>query len=202
MRTYSRNNNVTQSNQLHPPTPTPSHIHGHKFQIVGRSTDYTSSDPTLNPPIAPDQPNPIRRDTVQIPSGESATLRFVADNPGAWFFHCHIEWHLEVGLAVQLVAAPAQAQGALSEVPGVMYEYCRELGKGSAGNAAGHASATDLSGLTLGPFPQRLGWHSRGIGAMAGCVLTAVIGMATVAWYSFGGQISEEEAEVEVSTLR
>lgn len=34
---------------------------------------------------------------------------------------------------------------------------------------------------------------------MFSCVLTAVIGMLTVAWYSImGGQISEEETEHEV----
>ncbi len=65
-----------------------SHLHGHKVMIVGRSQDYTSTDPTLNPPIVEGQANPIRRDTVQIPSGASATLRVVADNPGVWLFHC------------------------------------------------------------------------------------------------------------------
>ncbi|THG94599.1 hypothetical protein EW026_g6905 [Hermanssonia centrifuga] len=33
---------------------------------------------------------------------------------------------------------------------------------------------------------------------MAGCVLTAVIGMLTVTWYALGGYISEEEMEREV----
>ena len=65
-----------------------SHLHGHVFQIVNRATDYTSSDPTLNPPINESQVNPIRRDTVLIPSGQSVALRVIADNPGAWFFHC------------------------------------------------------------------------------------------------------------------
>ena len=65
-----------------------SHLHGHKMQLVGRSQDYTSSDPTLNPQLNESQPNPMRRDTVQVPSGQSVTLRVVADNPGVWFFHC------------------------------------------------------------------------------------------------------------------
>jgi iron transport multicopper oxidase len=56
--------------------------------IVGRSEDYTSDDPALNPPIVEGQANPVRRDTIQIPSMHSATLRIVADNPGVWFFHC------------------------------------------------------------------------------------------------------------------
>lgn len=176
----------------------PFHIHGHKVMIVGRSEDYTSSDPALNPPIEEGQLNPIRRDTVQIPSMNSATLRFVADNPGVWFFHCHIEWHLEVGLAMQLIEAPLQAQQYTGNVPQVMYDHCKALGKPTSGNAAGFASTTDLKGLPLGPYPQKLGWHPKGIGAMAGCVLTAVLGMASVVWYSLGGHISAEEMEHEV----
>lgn len=56
--------------------------------LVGRSEDYTSDDPALNPPIVEGQANPVRRDTVQIPSMHSATMRIVADNPGVWLFHC------------------------------------------------------------------------------------------------------------------
>ena len=58
------------------------------MQLVGRAEDYTSDDPTLNPPLVEGQANPMRRDTVQVPSMHSVTLRVVADNPGAWFFHC------------------------------------------------------------------------------------------------------------------
>ncbi|KAJ7098323.1 Fet3 protein [Mycena epipterygia] len=174
----------------------PFHIHGHKYQIVERSSDYTSDDPSVI--TTANQTNPLRRDTIQIESGGSATLRVVADNPGVWFFHCHIEWHLEVGLAVQLIEAPLLAQQYASNVPSSIADNCKALGLPASGNAAGHASTTDLSGLTVGPFPQNNGWHSKGIGAMAGCVLTAVLGMLTVVWYALGGRISEEEEEHEV----
>ncbi|ETW75786.1 Fet3 ferroxidase [Heterobasidion irregulare TC 32-1] len=174
----------------------PFHLHGHKMQIVGRSEDYTSDNATLNPPIVEGQKNPMRRDTVQVPSGTSVTLRVIADNPGAWFFHCHIEWHLEVGLAVTFLEAPALVQQRGS-VPPYLTSQCQQLGMPISGNAAGHASTTDLSGLTVGPFPQRNGWHSKGIGAMAGCVLAAVLGMASVVWYARGEQLSEEEVEEE-----
>jgi len=66
----------------------PFHLHGHKPMLVGRAQDYTSSDPTLNPPLVEGQANPMRRDTVQIPSMNSVTLRVVADNPGVWLLHC------------------------------------------------------------------------------------------------------------------
>ena len=113
----------------------------------------------------------------------------------------HIEWHLEAGLAITLVVAPDQMAAAASEgnVPQFMYDQCAELGQSTTGNAAGLNSTTDLTGLTLGPNLQNNGWHSRGIGAMAGCVLTAVLGMLTVVWYSaFGPQMSEEDVEEDV----
>lgn len=130
----------------------PFHLHGHKFQIVGRSANFSSTDPALNPPIKPNQPNPMRRDTIFIESGASATLRFVADNPGAWFFHCHIEWHLEAGLAVELIEAPLQAQQRGSP-PEAFFTQCTADGLPNMGNAAGHFSTTNLTGLTIGPFP-------------------------------------------------
>ena len=58
------------------------------MQLINRAEDYTSDDPTLNPPLNSSLPNPSRRDTVAIPSMGSVTLRVTADNPGAWFFHC------------------------------------------------------------------------------------------------------------------
>lgn len=109
----------------------------------------------------------------------------------------HIEWHLEAGLAVTFIEAPLVAQQR-ANVPQAAYDQCKALGLPSTGNAAGHIDALDLNGIPEGPFPQILGWRPRGIGAMAGCVLTAVIGMLTVAWYSLGGHISEEEMEHEV----
>ncbi|KZP14645.1 multicopper oxidase [Athelia psychrophila] len=129
----------------------PFHLHGHKPMLVGRSANYTSHDPSVNTPTLEGQANPMRRDTVQIPSGASVTMRFVADNPGVWFLHCHIEWHLEVGLAIQLVEAPLVAQKR-NHMPQVLNHQCRALGLPVSGNAAGHANPADLAGLPLGPY--------------------------------------------------
>ena len=61
-------------------------MHGHKPMIVARSLNF--SDPAQNLPVVEGQANPMRRDVFQIPSGQSITLRVVADNPGTWFLHC------------------------------------------------------------------------------------------------------------------
>jgi iron transport multicopper oxidase len=174
--------------------------------IVGRSKDYMSDDSTLNPPLVEMQANPMRRDTVYIASGASATLRFIADNPGVWFMHCkpiplvfyygqsncfslgHIEWHLETGLAIELIESPLLIQQR-ANVPQIMYDQCRTDGTPFSGDAAGHASITDLSGLPLGPFPQVLGWHPKGIGAMAGCVVLPAPLLALSELKFFVGQL-------------
>ncbi|KAK7465076.1 hypothetical protein BaRGS_00037734, partial [Batillaria attramentaria] len=46
--------------------------------------------------------NPPLKDTLMIPNHHYAIIRFRADNPGIWFFHCHIESHLMQGKAFVL----------------------------------------------------------------------------------------------------
>nr|VWO94552.1 Calcium dependent mitochondrial carrier protein [Ganoderma boninense] len=72
--------------------PHPFHLHGHTFSVVrsANSSEYNYK-------------NPVQRDTVSTGSGnDNVTIRFVTDNPGPWFLHCHIDWHLQAGLAVVL----------------------------------------------------------------------------------------------------
>ena len=82
------------------------------------------------------------------------------------------------------MAPPSRAP---RHLPQSMYDQCSALGFPTSGNAAGHASATDLSGLLANN-----GWHPRGIGAMFACVFTATLGMASVTCYALGGHIREE----------
>ena len=41
----------------------------------------------------------VKKDTVIVPFGGYVVIRFIADNPGWWFFHCHIEIHQLEGMA-------------------------------------------------------------------------------------------------------
>ncbi|KAJ4491939.1 laccase lcc5 [Lentinula edodes] len=70
--------------------PHPFHLHGHTFDVVrsAGSTTYNYA-------------NPARRDVVSTgAAGDNVTIRFTTDNAGPWFLHCHIDWHLEAGLAI------------------------------------------------------------------------------------------------------
>ena len=43
-----------------------------------------------------------RKDTLIVPDGGYAVIRFRADNPGLWLMHCHIELHSMQGMAILL----------------------------------------------------------------------------------------------------
>ncbi|KAI0269357.1 laccase [Gloeopeniophorella convolvens] len=69
--------------------PHPIHLHGHSFYVVRSAGNSTYNFD-----------NPVVRDVVNIgDTGDKVTIRFEADNPGPWFLHCHIDWHLSAGFA-------------------------------------------------------------------------------------------------------
>ncbi|KAM7493518.1 hypothetical protein LguiB_028127 [Lonicera macranthoides] len=73
----------------------PLHLHGFNFFIVGQGFgNYdASTDPTKFNLV-----DPIERNTVGVPSGGWVAIRFLADNPGVWLMHCHLEVHTSWGL--------------------------------------------------------------------------------------------------------
>lgn len=70
---------VNQTTMFHP-----MHVHGHTFQVRGRSG------------IGP------RKDTVIVRPDETVVADLVADNPGQWLTHCHNVYHAEAGMMVRL----------------------------------------------------------------------------------------------------
>ncbi|KAL7418969.1 ferroxidase fet3 [Cryptotrichosporon argae] len=174
----------------------PFHLHGHEFQVIEKSFDVTSNDSVINPPTVEGQANPMRRDTITIPPTGKVVLRWRADNPGAWFFHCHIDWHLSSGLAAVMIEAPETFQ-ANTTIPSQMYDHCAFWDRPTTGNVVGLNSTTDFKGQPWGPWPIKMGWTPKAIGALAGCIITALLGFATIAWYS-SGELDEREIEEEV----
>ncbi|KAK9999853.1 hypothetical protein SO802_019456 [Lithocarpus litseifolius] len=88
----------------------PWHLHGHDFWVLGYGDGKFSAENDekklnlKNPPL--------RNSAIIFPYGWTA-LRFVADNPGVWAFHCHIEPHLHMGMGVVF----AEGVDRLSTIP-------------------------------------------------------------------------------------
>lgn len=45
------------------------------------------------PDVEKIDPRSIQKDTVMLTERGYVVIRIKADNPGKWFFHCHIEFH-------------------------------------------------------------------------------------------------------------
>ncbi|XP_057824032.1 laccase-12-like [Cryptomeria japonica] len=78
----------------------PIHLHGYNFYIVGRGIGNYDS---IQDPCKFNLVDPPERNTVAVPAGGWAAIRFKADNPGVWFMHCHLEVHTSWGLAAALL---------------------------------------------------------------------------------------------------
>ncbi|KAK1231454.1 Laccase [Marasmius sp. AFHP31] len=97
-----------------PGAPHPLHLHGHTFDVVrsAGSSEYNFK-------------NPVRRDVVSSGNlaSDNVTIRFKTDNSGPWFLHCHIEPHLDHGLAVVL-AEDAPNTAVHNPVPDSWKDLC------------------------------------------------------------------------------
>lgn len=158
----------------------PFHLHGHNFQVVYRSDEDAGF---YDPSNATDFPaSPMRRDTIMVRPQGNFVIRFRADNPGVWFFHCHIEWHLATGLAATMIEAPMELQKTQS-IPEDFLDACRANGEPYAGNAAGNTvDLHDLSGENTSVPPLPAGFTARGIVALVFSCISAFLGMAAIAW--------------------
>ncbi|EPE10706.1 iron transport multicopper oxidase fet3 [Ophiostoma piceae UAMH 11346] len=170
----------------------PFHLHGHNFQVINREPAY---GPTFNSyldgdPIGYDPSNhtdfpaiPIRRDVVVLPPQGFVVLRFVADNPGIWAFHCHIDWHMASGLAMTFVEAPELIPSRIT-IPDDHYAACAAGAVPTVGNAAANTEDyTDLSGQNAQPKDIPDGFTRRGEVAMAFSILSALLGIASLVYY-------------------
>lgn len=75
----------------------PLHLHGYDFFVVG--TGFGNYDAT-NDTARYNLVDPVQRNTVSVPTAGWVAIRFVADNPGVWIMHCHLDVHLTWGLAM------------------------------------------------------------------------------------------------------
>jgi manganese oxidase len=63
-------------------------------------------------------------DVIELLPGSMTAVDMVADNPGTWMFHCHVEDHMEAGMmAVYTVYAPPKQKCPLAFVDGDFWQH-------------------------------------------------------------------------------
>ncbi|KAJ6409032.1 hypothetical protein OIU84_008678 [Salix udensis] len=91
---------VLQDTGMLTPENHPVHLHGFNFFEVGRGVG--NFDPNKDPKKF-NLVDPVERNTIGVPAGGWTAIRFIADNPGVWFMHCHLEIHTTWGLKMAFV---------------------------------------------------------------------------------------------------
>ena len=120
----------------------PVHLHGHSFHVVdigyGKYDTTTGivniansdisclSDDRCSYPGWTNGVDPfknisitqytIRKDTIIVPAGGYVRVWIVADNPGYWFLHCHVESHQMEGMSVIINELPSKQNCPPSEL--------------------------------------------------------------------------------------
>lgn len=75
----------------------PIHFHGFNFHVLAQGFgNYNESRDSEKFNLV----DPQIRNTIGVPVGGWAVIRFTADNPGIWIVHCHLDVHLPWGLGM------------------------------------------------------------------------------------------------------
>ncbi|CAN4087464.1 unnamed protein product [Withania somnifera] len=99
----------------------PIHLHGYDFYIIAEGfgnfnpkTD-TAKFNLVDPPL---------RNTASLPVNGWTVIRFVADNPGVWLMHCHLDVHITWGLAMAFLVENGVSELESLEAPPVDMPVC------------------------------------------------------------------------------
>lgn len=122
----------------------PIHMHGHTYFIAKiaypeyfpngtiKAPNKDLSVPSCGPPswsagtpqgITVDSTT-VRKDVIIVPAGGYVVFHFITDNPGYWFMHCHIDKHLNDGMAIAVGENPTCASTPLDSLFNETSEFC------------------------------------------------------------------------------
>ncbi|CAN6209075.1 unnamed protein product [Urochloa humidicola] len=99
----------------------PLHLHGFNFYVLAQGAgNFNARRHVRGYNLA----NPHQRNTVAVPAGGWAVIRFTADNPGVWIMHCHLDAHLPFGLAMAFEVDDGPTPDAVLPPPPPDYPQC------------------------------------------------------------------------------
>ncbi|KAG2363730.1 laccase [Suillus spraguei] len=123
--------------------PHPIHLHGHSFDVV-----QSAGSSSFN------YVNPVRRDVVSSGyENERMVIRWVTDNSGPWFLHCHIDWHLDAGFAIVMAESPSDTEKHIGSVTKAWDDLCPIFDKLTAAQIGAVNSYKEAQKISTHLFP-------------------------------------------------
>jgi FtsP/CotA-like multicopper oxidase with cupredoxin domain len=102
----------------------PLYFHGHTVWVLATSERPGGEAARIAAGSA------MRRDTVSVPGFGWAKVAFIAENPGIWRVHSHVDWHLNVGFTLNFYEGLSALDG--MPVPLAHQENCNLPPPGAA----------------------------------------------------------------------
>ncbi|KAL6184684.1 hypothetical protein ACLB2K_046084 [Fragaria x ananassa] len=78
----------------------PMHLHGYSFYVVGYGFGIYDN---VTDPKGFNLVDPPEVNTFAVPKNGWLAIRFTANNPGVWFWHCHMERHMTWGMEAAFI---------------------------------------------------------------------------------------------------
>ncbi|KAK3119277.1 hypothetical protein QOZ80_9BG0717140 [Eleusine coracana subsp. coracana] len=116
---------VFQSTALLQSDSNPMHLHGYDFFVLAQGIGNFDPKRDVN---KFNYHNPQLRNTVQVPRTGWAAIRFVTDNPGMWYLHCHFEFHIVMGMATAFIVEDGPTPETSLPPPPPEYKRCSAKG--------------------------------------------------------------------------
>ncbi|CAI0542006.1 unnamed protein product [Linum tenue] len=91
---------VLQGTSLSAAQNHPIHYHGYNFFLVGAGKGNFD---VKTHPGSYNLVDPLEVNTIGVPKNGWAAFRFLANNPGVWFMHCHLERHATWGMETVVI---------------------------------------------------------------------------------------------------
>ncbi|KAF8025059.1 hypothetical protein BT93_F2035 [Corymbia citriodora subsp. variegata] len=103
----------------------PMHMHGHSFYIVGigHGNFDNETDPKTYNLVDPPHVN-----TFSVPKNGWLAIRFTANNPGVWFWHCHLDRHMSWGMDTAFIVKDGGTAETSIRPPPAYMPPCLDMG--------------------------------------------------------------------------
>ncbi|MEZ4807810.1 MAG: multicopper oxidase domain-containing protein [Flavobacteriales bacterium] len=124
----------------------PMHLHGHFFRVLNAAGERS----------------PLKH-TVNVPPMQEVTIEFAPDEAGDWFFHCHVLYHMMMGMARVWRTEGPDPRMALYPMKHLLKETNRSIQWGEVDMASHHAGLSLVSTNSRDQWMLggELGWNER-----------------------------------------
>ncbi|PKI59916.1 hypothetical protein CRG98_019689 [Punica granatum] len=102
----------------------PMHLHGHSFYVVGIGSGNFNNN---TDPLSYNLIDPPKVNTFGVPKNGWLAIRFFANNPGVWFWHCHLDRHMTWGMDTAFIVRDGGTEETSLRPPPPNMPRCTDL---------------------------------------------------------------------------